>query len=134
MDLALPGGLLSWSGLAPGGPERAQTLAFTTLVLFQLWNVFATRSEEKTAFAGLFTNPWLWLAVLVSLALQILAVEWSPLQRAFGTVPLSLDEWVLCAAVSSVVVWLGEVPKLWRRHAPRRGNTQASAATPPEEP
>ncbi|HEY6549288.1 MAG TPA: cation-translocating P-type ATPase, partial [Vicinamibacteria bacterium] len=98
MDLALPGGLLTWSGLAPGPPERAQTLAFTTLVLFQLWNVFATRSEEKSAFASLFTNPWLWLAVLVSLALQVLAVEWGPLQRAFGTVPLSLDEWLLCGA------------------------------------
>ena len=118
MDLALPGGLVTWSGLGPGGPVRAQTLAFTTLVLFQLWNVFATRSEEKSAFAGLFTNPWLWLAVLCSLALQALAVQWGPLQQAFGTVGLSLDEWLLCFAASSVVVWLGEVPKLWRRRHP----------------
>jgi Ca2+-transporting ATPase len=115
MDLALPGGFLASSWPGPGGPERAQTLAFTTLVFFQLWNVFATRSEEKTAFAGLFTNPWLWLAVLCSLALQVLAVSWGPLQRAFGTVGLSLGEWGLCLTVSSVVVWLGEVPKRWRR-------------------
>ena len=98
-----------------GGAARAQTLAFTTLVLFQLWNVFARRSEESSTLVGLFTNRWLWLAVLSSLGLQALAVHWPPFQRALGTVGLRWDEWAFCLGVSSLVVWLGEVPKLWRR-------------------
>ena len=115
MDLALPGGLLTAPWPGAGGAARAQTLAFTTLVLFQLWNVFATRSDESSTLVGLFTNRWLWLAVLSSLGLQALAVHWPPFQRAFGTVGLRWDEWAFCLGVSSFVVWLGEVPKLWRR-------------------
>jgi Ca2+-transporting ATPase len=115
MDLALPGGLVPavWPGTSSAA--RAQTLAFTTLVLFQLWNVFAARSDEKSALCGLFSNRGLWLAVLGSAGLQVAAVHWGPCQRAFGTVPLSLGEWTLCLVVSSTVVLLGEVPKLWRR-------------------
>ena len=48
-------------------------------------------------------------------ALQALAVHWRPLQRAFGTVALTATDWAVCLAVSSSVVWLGEVRKLLRR-------------------
>ena len=34
-------------------------MAFTTLMLFQLFNVFNARSDERSAFEGLFTNHWL---------------------------------------------------------------------------
>ena len=43
-------------------------MAFTTLVLFQLFNVFNARSDERSAFVGLFTNRWLWAAIGLSLA------------------------------------------------------------------
>ena len=46
----------------------AQTMAFTTLMLFQLFNVFNARSDERSAFDGLFTNHWLWAAIGLSLA------------------------------------------------------------------
>jgi Ca2+-transporting ATPase len=35
-------------------------MAFTTLMLFQLFNVFNARSDERSAFVGLFHNLWLW--------------------------------------------------------------------------
>jgi Ca2+-transporting ATPase len=111
VDWALPGGLMQGSGT----PARAQTLAFTTLVLFQLWNVFAARSDVRSALLGLGTNLWLIGAVALSLLLQALVVYWPPLQRAFQTVSLSLHEWLLCTAVASTVLWLGEVRKLVRR-------------------
>jgi Ca2+-transporting ATPase len=111
VDWALPGGLMQGSGT----PARAQTLAFTTLVLFQLWNVFAARSDVRSALLGLGTNLWLIGAVALSLLLQALVVYWPPLQRAFQTVSLSLHEWLLCTAVASSVLWLGEIRKLVRR-------------------
>jgi len=111
VDWALPGGLLEGGGT----PARAQTLAFTTLVLFQLWNVFAARSDVRSALLGLGTNLWLIGAVAISVLLQALVVYWPPFQRAFRTVPLSTGEWLLCAGVASSVLWLGEVRKLLRR-------------------
>ena len=56
LDASLPGGLIEGSG----DLRHAQTMAFTTLMLFQLFNVFNARSDERSAFTGLFTNRWLW--------------------------------------------------------------------------
>jgi Ca2+-transporting ATPase len=80
LDAALPGGFLEGSGSL----RRAQTMAFTTLMLFQLFNVLESRSEERSAFSRPFSNPWVWLAILVSLALQVAVLEIPALQRAFG--------------------------------------------------
>ena len=56
LDAAMPGGLVEGAG----DLRYAQTMAFTTLMLFQLFNVFNARSDETSAFTGLFTNVWLW--------------------------------------------------------------------------
>ncbi len=108
LDASLPGGLIEGSGEFP----YAQTMAFTTLMLFQVFNVFNARSDERSAFSGLFHNPWLWGALLLSVLLQILVVYAPFLQPAFGTVGLSLGDWLLCAAVASSVLWLREASKL----------------------
>jgi P-type Ca2+ transporter type 2C len=79
-------------------------MAFTTLVLFQLFNAPNARSDERTAFHRLFRNPWLRGALVLSLALQILVVYAPFLQPAFGTVTLGLVEWLVCVAVASSVV------------------------------
>ena len=112
LDAALPGGLIAGSGNLP----YARTLAFTTLMLFQLFNVFNARSDERSAFSGLFHNPWLWGALLLSLVLHILVVYVPFLQRAFGTVGLSAGDWLRCAAVASSVLWLREASKLLTRN------------------
>jgi P-type Ca2+ transporter type 2C len=113
LDYALPGGLIEGSGDLP----YARTMAFTTLMLFQLFNVLNARSDEQSAFQGLLTNPWLWGAVLLSLVLQLVVVYAPPLQPAFGTVALSFGDWLLCAAVASSVLWLREASKLFVRAA-----------------
>ncbi|MGH2353165.1 MAG: HAD-IC family P-type ATPase, partial [Chloroflexota bacterium] len=111
LDVALPGGLIDGAAdLAHG-----RTLAFTTLVLFQLFNVFNARSDEQSAFRNLFVNRWLWGAVLLSLALHGLVLYLPFLQRAFGTVALGLGDWLRCAAAASSVLWLREVSKLLLR-------------------
>jgi P-type Ca2+ transporter type 2C len=111
LDASLPGGLIGGSGDLP----YARTMAFTTLMLFQIFNVFNARSDERSAFSGLFHNPWLWGALLLSVLLQILVVYAPFLQPAFGTVGLSLGDWLLCAAVASSVLWLREASKLVMR-------------------
>ncbi|HEX6291702.1 MAG TPA: cation-translocating P-type ATPase [Herpetosiphonaceae bacterium] len=111
LDGALPGGLLDGDGDLP----YARTLAFTTLMLFQLFNVFNARSDERSAFQMLLRhthNWWLWGAIALSLALHLLVIYVPFLQRAFSTVGLSLGDWLLCTAVASSVLWLRELSKL----------------------
>ena len=97
LDASLPGGLIEGFGTMRYG----QTMAFTTLVLFQLFNVFNARSDERSAFEGLFTNYWLWAAVALSLLLHVAVVYTPFLQDAFSTTSLSASDWLFCAAVAS---------------------------------
>jgi Ca2+-transporting ATPase len=119
MDASLPGGLIQGDGDLP----YAQTMAFTTLVLAQLINVFNTRSERRSAFVHVAANHWLDIAVLLSLMLHV-AVLYTPLaQRALGTVALSSGDWARCAVAASTVLWVSELAKLigrWRSRAAGR--------------
>jgi Ca2+-transporting ATPase len=116
LDIYLPGGLVEGThDLA-----TARTAAFTVLVLAQLFNCFNARSETTSAFHRLFTNSWLWAAITLSLLLQVAVVHISFLNAAFGTVPLSLAQWCVCAAMASVVLWFSELRKLrYRASCPR---------------
>lgn len=111
LDASLPGGFIEGSG----SMRYAQTMAFTTLVLFNLFNVINARSDEQSAFIGLFSNKWLWGSIVLSLVLQI-AVVYAPfLQQAFSTMSLSLEDWLICTLVASSVLWLRELGKVFIR-------------------
>ena len=112
MDAALPGGFIF---AASGTMQYAQTMAFTTLVFFQLFNSLNARSDELSAFTNLFSNKWLWLALGVSAMLQVLVIYIPFLQEAFGTVPLTPWDWVICVAVGSTVLWLRELVKVFQQ-------------------
>ena len=111
LDASLPGGFVEGSG----DLRHAQTIAFTTLMLCQMFNVVNARSDERSAFVHLFANGWLWAAVAGSIGLQVLVVHLPMLQRAFGTVALSGADWAFCAAVASSVLWVRELSKALRR-------------------
>ena len=115
LDASLPGGFVDGSG----DLRYAQTMTFTTLMLFQIFNVLNARSDERSAFVHLFTNRWLWAAIGGSLGLQVLVLYVPFLQRAFGTVGLRGADWFVCAAVASSVLWLRELSKFIAR---RRSN------------
>jgi Ca2+-transporting ATPase len=107
-DAALPGGLVEGTG----DMRHAQTMAFTTLMMFQLFNVFNARSDEASAFGGLFANRWLWAGVGVSLALHVAVVHAPFLQRVFSTTALGAGDWLRCTATASSVLWLRELTKV----------------------
>jgi magnesium-transporting ATPase (P-type) len=111
LDWSLPGGLIEGSG----SMRYAQTMAFTTMVFFSLFTVFNARSDERSAFSGLFSNKWLWGAVLLSLLLQVAVIYVPFLQPAFSTVSLSFGDWLRCLAVASSVLWLRELSKIFTR-------------------
>ena len=116
LDASMPGGLVA----GVGDLRYGQTMAFTTLMLFQIFNVVNARSDERSAFVHLLTNHWLWSAIAASLALHVLVVYVPFLQRAFGTVGITARDWVLCLGVASTVLWLREGSKLIARLANNR--------------
>jgi Ca2+-transporting ATPase len=123
LDAALPGGLIEGSGSLAYG----QTMAFTTLMLFQAFNALNARSDERSAFSGMFANRWLWLALGFSLCLQIVVVYAPFFQAAFSTVALSAQDWLVCVLVASTVLWVGELLKLATRQASRARGGPAGA-------
>jgi magnesium-transporting ATPase (P-type) len=117
LDLRLAGGYLSGSGTI----DEARTMAFTTLVIAQLFNCFNARSDRSSALSRLFTNRWLWLAIALSVLLQVAVVELPFMNDAFSTTPLSLGEWGICVGLASLVLCADELRKLaarWRRSRP----------------
>ena len=112
-DAALPGGLIEGTGKI----EYGRTMAFTTLMLFQLFNAFNARSAVQSAFSGLFRNRWLWAAVSLSIALHTLVIYVPLLRTAFGTVSLDAGDWARSAAVASSVLWITEAVKFVTRRS-----------------
>lgn len=105
-------GLYVWA-MEASGEAKAMTLAFTTFVLFQFFNIFNARAEHGSAFnRQFFANSKLWMALAGVVLLQIVAVHWAPAQVIFDTVDLTLNEWLLAGAVASSVLFLEEARKL----------------------
>lgn len=94
---------------------KAQTMAFTTLVLFQMFYVLSCRSEKFTFFkSGIFSNRYLILAVIFSVLLQMVVVNVGMFQAIFDTVSLSTGDWIMAIAVSSSAFIIPELLKLRR--------------------
>ncbi|TLZ79158.1 MAG: hypothetical protein E6K11_07185 [Methanobacteriota archaeon] len=100
---------------------RARTVAFTTLVFFELFLVFAIRSPRQTLWSvGPLSNPKLIVAVLASMALQLLVVYTPFLQGPFQTEPLTVLDWVRTLLISFSAFAFVETLKVVRRAWPGR--------------
>jgi len=109
------GTLALFAASLPRGIAYAQSVAFTTLVMYQLVNVFNTRSISKSVReVGLASNKYLLAAVASSLALQLAVLYYAPLAGLFGTVGLGLADWVKVLAASLLVLVVMEFRKRGR--------------------
>ena len=117
MDMYLPDGLIAQvdADTGTGDIATARTAGFTVLVIAHLLQCFNARSDTASAFANLFTNRWIWAATGLSAVLQLAVVNIGFLNVAFGTVPLTLDQWLTCLGMASVVLWYSELRKLVMR-------------------
>ena len=116
LDAYYPGGLLSpfATGSAPNAYDEshARTMAFTTLMMYQLFGVYNCRSRRRSAFVGIHENKWLPVAIAFALGTHVLVVYAPFLQTAFHTVPLSGTDWAVAAAVSSSLLIAMELAKI----------------------
>ncbi|WP_299732639.1 cation-transporting P-type ATPase [uncultured Tateyamaria sp.] len=97
------------------GVELARTAAFTAMVVFEKVSVFAFRSLRLTSWRiGWFSNPFLLIALAVTLGAQVAAVYWPPLQLLLHTVPIGGDEWLLIGAFALPILVVPEIAKALR--------------------
>ncbi|WP_178916061.1 calcium-translocating P-type ATPase, PMCA-type [Natronomonas gomsonensis] len=94
-------GLLFYTlGGAAAITPYAMTMVFTGFVALEFEKLYVIRWLRETPT---FSNPWLALAVVSSLVLQ-LAVLYTPLNNYFGTVPLGVGDWAVIGVVLAVAL------------------------------
>jgi Ca2+-transporting ATPase len=99
--------------LQTGSEQRALTLAFSTFVLFQVFNVFNARNEFGSAFNPyFFSNIMLWTSLMALVILQAIAVHWPPAKPIFGTGGMTFSDWVIASGVAASILALEEGRKL----------------------
>lgn len=79
--------------------ELANTIAFTSVVVMSNIHAFNFRNlHGPIADIGWFSNPWLFLAIIAMMSLQLVALYFPPLQLVLHTIPLSLSNWTVILA------------------------------------
>ena len=92
--------------------KTACSMAFATLVMTQVGNLFAHRTEVNSIVSvGLGGNPFLWWAVAAEMAV-LLSILYVPfLQRVFECAPLSPQQWLLVLAWTPALLVADEIRK-----------------------
>ncbi|MBC7250439.1 MAG: cation-translocating P-type ATPase [Anaerolineae bacterium] len=102
------------------GSNSWQTMVFTTLCLSQMGNALTIRSDKHSFFSiGIFSNPALIGAVLLTLVLQLAVIYLPFLQGIFKTVSLTPQELAVCLGTSTLVFWAVEAVKWIRQRRTR---------------
>jgi calcium-translocating P-type ATPase len=95
---------------------QATSACLATIVVMQMMNVFLCRHPLKSSLSfGLFSNPYLLLAVAVELGV-ILFIVYTPAGNwLFGTAPIGAEVWLLALAGAALMLGLEEMRKMWQR-------------------
>jgi Ca2+-transporting ATPase len=119
-----------WALQIYGPGAHSRTIALLAIIATQLGHMFNCRSRTRSAFAGLFRNPFIWVAAIVVICLQLLAVYVSPLARVLGTVRPSGTDWLIVILCSVAPVLIVEATKAVVRWQAAAGKTHGAVARP----
>ncbi len=85
--------------------SRAQTMAVTTVIMFQVFYLFHCRSlRDSILRIGLFSNPKIFVGLAVLLALQVVFIYAPPMNAIFGTHPLGIEELAVATLVGGIIL------------------------------
>ena len=87
-------------GLVSGDPITASTMAFATLCLSRLLHGFNSRSKHGLIKIGLFSNKYIWFAVLIGISLLHLVLFFPPLMGAFEIAQLTATQYTTIITLS----------------------------------
>jgi len=122
--------LFHWELERTANVAQAQTVALTTLVLFQVFHVGNSRSEWQSVFRrSPFSNPFLFLATAAAVGVHIGAIYAAPTQFVLRIAPIDVEAWVRILVTASSVILVSELHKLLRK--PRRAAAPHRNASSP---
>jgi Ca2+-transporting ATPase len=115
------------------GQDHARSMAFATLSVSELLRAYTSRSERYSLFAiGIFSNRWMQVAVLTSLAILLVLIYVPFLQPIFGTTSLSLSDWAIMLPLILVPSVAAEVHKwIMRKWGKGRPESKGGRLTRP---
>ena len=98
------------------------TVFFTTFVMIQFWNLFNAKSlgSNRTAFRHFLKDKGMILVLALVLVGQWIIVTFGG--EMFRTVPLSLTEWLVIIGATSIILWVGEIWRAFKRLLAKRKN------------
>jgi len=108
-------GYWAWASelVAANGQPAWNTMVFMFLTLAQMGHALAVRSHRESLFRmNLFSNRLLLVAVVSTVVLQLAAAYLPFFNRLFHTNPLTVEQLILCLALSTIVFWGVELEKL----------------------
>lgn len=104
--------LYIWELFKTGDISKAQTITFVTIIFFELFHTYNTKSWNRSVFSkDIFSNRMLNFGVLLSIVLTLILVYVPVMQSIFGTVALELFDWIVILIVSSSIIGFIELKK-----------------------
>ncbi len=102
-----------------GDETLARTMGLVTFSFGNLFYGLACNDQLASVFSrALLANAKLLQMSLISLGFIIIGAQLDFLNRLLNTTPLNIDQWVVCAAAGSLILWVMEIVKFFGRRRP----------------
>jgi Ca2+-transporting ATPase len=117
-------GMFMWERGGGATLEYARVAALTTMVVFQIFHVFNSRSVQRSIFRkNPLSNTFLFIGVILSFAIHFGAMYFEPTQTLLRIEPLTMDTWLRLIPIALSILVVVELHKLFRHpsyHAQQR--------------
>ena len=121
--------VIQWVSVNTGDDVLARTMGLTTFSFANLFYGLACNDQRASVFSrALLANAKLLQMSAISFGFIIIGVELDLLNRLLNTTSLNIEQWVVCAAAGSVILWIMEVVKFFGR---RSQGDEPAAEQPP---
>ena len=95
---------------------KATTMVFFTIIMFQMFNAFNSKTQEQSLFrTNIFNNKFLVFAVLSSVTMMMVFSYIPFFNLILHTAPLTLFDWTLIVGISSTILFVEEIRKFFLR-------------------
>jgi Ca2+-transporting ATPase len=111
--------LIQLISINTGDEVLARTMGLVTFSFANLFYGLSCNDEKASVFShALLANGTLLRMSGISLVFIIIGVQLDFLNRLLNTTPLSVEQWVACAAAGSLILWVMEIVKFFGRRRP----------------
>jgi Ca2+-transporting ATPase len=109
-----------WALQNYGAGAHARTVALLAVVGVQLGHLFNCRSRQRSAFDGIFRNPFIFVAAAIVITLQMFAVYFQPLTKVLDTVAPTIIDWIITVLTIITPIIVVEITKIFARRCLRQ--------------